>query len=137
MLTEERVIQAVCRVLETHSYKIVGTSSASQHGDDIVAQRAGERLVIEAKGAGSSKPATARYGQEFTGAQVFDHVAKAVLKALREVAKGTARPGVALPDNKHHRNEIRQVQAALEQAGIGVFWVDDDESVILDSPWTL
>lgn len=74
---------------------------------------------------------------EFTANQVFDHVAKAVLKAMRVVAGGQHRAGVALPDNENHRREIERVAPALRQAGIAVFWVNGRYEVQVESPWGL
>jgi Holliday junction resolvase-like predicted endonuclease len=136
-LTEDRVIDAVCRKLSEDGYTIIQRASAVQHGYDIVARKDGRDLIIEAKGAGSSKSGTARYGMEFNSGQVFDHVAKAVLKAMRIVSSHTARAGVALPDNQSHRREIEQVAAALRDAGVAVFWVNDRDEVRIDAPWEL
>jgi hypothetical protein len=137
LLTEDRVVDAVCRLLEVEGFEIVQRATAIQRGYDIVGRRGSTDLVIEAKGAGSSKAGTARFGREFNSGQVFDHVAKAVLKALRIVASGTARAGVALPDNESHRREIELVAPALRQAGVAVFWVNDQDEVRVDSPWKL
>ncbi len=137
MLTEDRVVDAVCRKLVEDGYSIVQRASAVQHGYDIVARKDGRDFVIEAKGAGSSKSGTARYGMEFNGGQVFDHVAKAVLKAMRIVSADTARAGVALPDNQLHRREVEQVASALRRAGVAVFWVNDLDEVRVDAPWQL
>jgi hypothetical protein len=137
MLTEDRVVDAVCRKLVDHGYAIAQRASAVQHGFDIVAQKDGRDLVIEAKGAGSSKSGTARYGMEFNSGQVFDHVAKAVLKAMRIVSAGTARAGVALPDNQAHRREVEQVARALQAAEVAVFWVNDRDEVRVDAPWEI
>lgn len=137
MLTEDRVFDAVCRKLVEAGYSIVERASAVQHGYDIVARKDGLDLVIEAKGAGSSKSGTARFGMEFSSGQVFDHVAKAVLKAMRVVSAGAARAGVALPDNKAHRREVEQVVPALRGAGVAVFWVSDRDEVRVDAPWEL
>lgn len=133
-LTEDQVVDAVCRKLSEDGFVIVQRALATQHGVDIEAQKDGQALMIEAKGAGSSKVGTARYGQEFNSNQVFDHVAKAVLKAMRVVSSGRARAGIALPDNAAHRREVEQVAAAVRLAGITVFWVRDDGEVRIDSP---
>lgn len=101
----------------------------------LVAEKDGVRIEIEAKGAGSSKAGTARYGQHFDKGQVFDHVAKAVLKALRVASAGNALAAVALPDNPDHRAEVQRVAVALHRAGIGVFWVGESGSVVEQSPW--
>ena len=137
VLTEDRVVEAVCQKLVQEGFAIVQRASAIQHGYDIVARKGSVKVVIEAKGAGSSKAGTARFGKEFNSSQVFDHVAKAVLKAMRIVAAGNARAGVALPDNTSHRREVEQVAPALHQAGVGVFWVNEQDGVRVDAPWEL
>ena len=65
--------------LELEGWTILVHATAIQHGHDLVAERGSERLIIEAKG-------TARFGKLFNSNHVFDHVAKAVLKALRFVS---------------------------------------------------
>lgn len=129
VLTEDQVVDAVCRHLVDEGYAIEQRALATQHGFDIVATKDGARLVVEAKGAGSSKAGTARYGAEFNGNQVFDHVAKAVLKALRVVSLGSDEAGIALPDNERHRREVEQVTTALRRVGVTVFWVDEQGRV--------
>jgi hypothetical protein len=65
-------------------YTILHRSYATQHGYDIIAlSRNGVELIIEAKGQTSSIKDTNRYGKEFTPSQKFDHVSKAVIKALQ------------------------------------------------------
>lgn len=121
LIYEDDVIESVCDLLRSHDYTIESTATVQQHGEDIIASSGEQRLIVEAKGEGSSKPHTKRYGNPFTKGQVFDHVAKAVLKALRIASSETARPAIAFPDNDHHRDEIDRVQPALRRAGIGVF----------------
>lgn len=123
MLTEDAVVERTCGALRDLGFEIETQATASQHGPDIVAIRDSLRVVIEAKGAGSSKPGTARYGQEFNSGQVFDHVAKAVLKALREVSAGHHVGGIALPDNAAHRREVGLVRDALIRVGVVTVWV--------------
>lgn len=96
MLTEDEVVDRTCRALERRGFEIVTRATSREHGYDIVASRGPLTLIIEAKGAGSSRPGSNRHGLEFNSGQVFDHVAKAVLKALRVTASGDARAGVAL-----------------------------------------
>jgi len=135
VLTEDEVIDAVRDFLVSRSWQIVTRATAMQRGDDLVAERDGERLVIEAKGAGSSKVGTARYGNTFNKGQVFDHVGKAVLKAMRVVSAGKHRAGVALPGDAAHRAEVAKIRAALDRVGVAVFWVDDNHVVRVESPW--
>jgi hypothetical protein len=137
VLTEDQVVDAVCRMLVDDGYVILARAVVTQHGHDIVGVKDGTTIIIEAKGAGSSKIGTARFGQVFTRNQVFDHVAKAVLKAMRIVSAGEARAAIALPDDANHQREVAQVARALSGAGIGVFWVSATREVRLDAPWLL
>lgn len=134
ILTEDEVIDAVIGYLRLEGWEIKSRATALQHGYDIEAVRLAERLVVEAKGAGSSKAHTQRYGLEFSGGQVFDHVAKAILKALRVVAGGDARAAVAFPDNAAHRKELQQVRAPLMALGIDIFWVSPCGAVRAEGP---
>lgn len=128
------MVDSVRRSLVDAGWTIDQRAGLTDHGHDIVATKDKRRLIIEAKGAGSAKPGSARFGKAFDSGQVFDHVAKAILKALRAVDDGDF-GAVALPADKYHRREIAAVRVSLNQVGIGVFWVDDAEVVELDAPW--
>jgi hypothetical protein len=55
LLTEDEVVAAVRGHLEGAGWVIKTWALAIEHGDDIVAEREGRRLIVEAKGEGSSK----------------------------------------------------------------------------------
>lgn len=69
MLTENDVIDAVCAELFRHGWMIKTTAITRQRGDDIVAEKDGTTLIVEVKGATSSKSGSARHGVEFNGAR--------------------------------------------------------------------
>jgi hypothetical protein len=129
MLFEDDVVAAVVDHWRADGWTIVSTALATQHGDDIVATRDGVRLVVEAKGEGSSKPYTKRYGSTFTPRQAYTHVSVAVLRTLRVVSEGTSTAAIALPADAAHRREVDRVQSALSRLGIRVFWVDQERGV--------
>ncbi len=135
MLYEDDVVDAVCAHLKADGWQIESVAHAHQHGDDIVAVRGDERLVVEAKGAGSSKEGTRRFGQPFNGGQVKTHVGVAVLRALGVASEGAAFAAVALPDNEHHRRIAGRAAPALTKAGVGIFWVDETHHVTAQLPW--
>jgi hypothetical protein len=135
MLTEDNVIDAVRDHLEGLGWTQVNRSLATQRGVDLEMERHGLHVQIEAKGAGSSKAGTARFGQLFNSGQVFDHVAKAVLTTLAVISNGYADGAIALPSNRHHRAQIAKVAETLEQLGIGIFWVDDMRNVTEEWHW--
>ena len=129
MLTEDAVINLLCEHLTADGWKIVSKALPDQRGTDVVATRAGVRLEVEAKGEGSSKAHTARFGQPFNQAQARVHVGEAVLKALAVVAEGKARAAIAFPDGRRHRSLVEPVRPALERLEITVFWVREDGTV--------
>lgn len=133
MLTENDVIEAVCRELSERGWRTRSTATTQQRGDDIVADRGRDTLLVEAKGATSSKEGTARFGVEFNRGQVRTHVGVAILRALRVTSAGVAHAGVAFPDNAAHRREVGAVTTALEKLGIVVFWVCPDRRVTVES----
>lgn len=144
MLTEDQVVDAVRAHLQRSGYTIVSWLRSTERGVDLVARKESDapfELHIEAKGAGSSRVGSARYGVEFNSGQVFDHVAKAVLKALQAAGAPNApverRGGIALPRNRLHLRHVQPVEHALRRAGIAVFWVEQDGAVFVDSDWAI
>ena len=128
MLTEDQVVDAVRSHLEQEGWLIRSFAHAHQHGDDVVAEREGRRLVVEAKGEGSSKEGTRRYGRPFTRNQVGTHVAVATYRALTVVSRGEE-AAIALPENDHHLRAVQSTATALNRLGIRVFWVSSVGSV--------
>jgi hypothetical protein len=103
--------------LELEGWTILVHATAIQHGHDSVAERGSERLIIEAKGAGSSKEGTARFGKLFNSKHVFDPVAKAVLKALRVVADDGLCGAVAFPTTRITAADRADCDCARSPAG--------------------
>jgi len=126
MLFEDTVIEAVIEYLDKDGYRIIQRSTASQQGYDLVAKKEGKRLYVEAKGQTSSKPGTKRYGKEFNSGQKFDHVAKAVLKAMQALTEDKgSESGIALPSDPGHVRLVNSVLPSLKEIGLRVFLVDE------------
>ena len=128
-LYEDDVVRAVINYLASDGWTIDSFALSHQHGDDIVASRGAQHLVIEAKGDGSSKNTSSRFGKPFTRNQVKTHVAVAVVRAMRVSSQGFAFAAVALPASEFHRVEVGRIAVALQLIGIWVFWVAPDHSV--------
>lgn len=105
----------------------------TEPGDDIVAERDGREIRVEAKGEGSEKPHTSRYGKRFSKPQVKNHVAVALYRAAR-MRSSDVRSGVAFPNNADHREMVGPIQAALDDLGIIVFWTNTDGTVVQTLP---
>lgn len=124
------MIDAVSRYLAERGYTEVSRSLATQQGVDLIMSKDGDELHIEAKGAGSSRSTSARYGKTFNSGQVVDHVAKAMLKALEVTALGKHKAAIALPADRLHRSRIERIQPVLDELQIEVFLVDQSGNVV-------
>lgn len=141
-LTENHVVDAVCDYLDRAGWIVEIRRSTTERGADIVARGSEQTLLlVEAKGATSSKPGTARHGRPFSRAQIASHVARAFYTAAASLDKtdvaGRVVAAMALPETKQHRESVEKISPALEQLGIGVFWVTARDRVRLDAPWRL
>ena len=133
LLSEDAVVRAVMAHLEADGWSIESFALSHQHGDDIVATRGVAKLVVEAKGEGSSRPGSRRHGLAFNRNQVGTHVSVAIVRAMRTVSQSDAHAAIALPSNALHRAEIARVASALHLMGVGVYWVTSDGSVELEA----
>ena len=131
-LYENDVVDFVIRYLEVNGFRILSSSDTYSHGYDIVAEKDGKMLYIEAKGQTSSKPGTSRYGKEFNRNQKIDHVSKAIYSALKTKNQLTrSQVGIALPADEVHIELIEAVIPSLKQIGIQVFLVAEKGKVVM------
>lgn len=134
MLNENQVVDAVIKHLEGRGYEFVRKCLTTERGIDIVMKEpaTGRFLLVEAKGATSDREGSARHGKGFSTAQVRSHVARAFYAAaasLQHPDYPGAASAIALPNLDGHRDRIRAIQTALDQLGILVFFVNEDETV--------
>jgi hypothetical protein len=141
MLTEDDVVEAVCRHLGRVGYRIDQRCTTNDRGVDIVAAHpSGVTLRVEAKGETSNHPESNRFGKPFSSSQVSDHVANALYAAAATLGAHSSdkdRVGMAFPDTRLHREYVRRVERATQTLRIVVFWVDTHLSVSVEpAGWT-
>ena len=129
MITENDVVRAVADHLQVQGYRIDRQLSMVERGIDIdaVHPARGERLLVEAKGATSSKVGSSRFGKPFSPNQAKSHVSVAFYcgaKLVQRHAKEGTRVALAFPDDKNHRRLIEDIEAVLGSLNIAVFFVD-------------
>lgn len=115
MLTEDKAINLLCDHLRHNGWTIQRTAMPDQQGIDIEATQAGVRLEVEAKGKGSSKPGTKRYGKPFTRTQVQHRVGEALLTALAVASRDSAQAAIAVPDIRLYHSVADPVLPALHR----------------------
>ena len=134
MLTENDVVKAVASYLTSRGYRVDKECSTIERGIDIDAfhSKNGKRLLIEAKGATSSKTGTSRFGKPFDRGQATVHVSRAfysVVKLRQQHSNEDVRVAMAFPDNVHHRDLIDAIRLSLDLLDIEVYFVSEDLSV--------
>lgn len=129
MLTENDVIAAVVAHLEGQGWTSISVSQTDQRGVDILMERDGSTIAVEAKGGTSSKQGTSRFGQPFTNNQKGSHVSRALYTAVRTVSEDKHRAAIAVPSDEGHERLIAAIRPALRTLEIAVFLVQEDHSV--------
>ncbi len=86
---------------------------------------------MEAKGATSSKPGSARYGKEFDSNQIKTHIGVALVKSFQTLQKyPDSDVIVALPHNRGHRSLIDGMAVPIRNSGVKVVFVENDGHVV-------
>lgn len=136
MLTENDIVQAVARHLESIGYRIESALSTEEHGIDIVAEHpeTKKRVLVEAKGGTSSKKVSNRYGKPFSLNQAKTHVSVAFYWAAKLREKFLSQPedveiALAFPTDEAHPRLVENISSALSTLGITVFFVNEDKQV--------
>jgi hypothetical protein len=143
MLTEPVVLSLLRRFLKARGYTNIVVVNGRTHGDDLRATppKGSFTLHVEAKGQTSSIESSSRFGRPFSHAQIRDHMATAIYKALCMRSQSTPgakrRIALALPDIPSKRNVYAPVASALRELDIGVFWIAPDRSVKFEARWRL
>jgi hypothetical protein len=129
-MTENDVVDAVASYLKAEGWTVTKTCTTEQRGIDLIAERGNEGLFLEAKGGTSSKEGTGRYGKGFSTNQQRDHVANAVLTALKlRSSEPKSRVAIAFPDTSTHRRHITAAADALKTLLIWAYVVHPDHRV--------
>ncbi len=130
MFTENDVIEYVKSHLDKQGYDKLRSCDTTQQGYDIVAEKDGKKLYVEAKGQTSSKQYSNRFNKEFTHSQKKGHVAKAIYKAMKtQTMEKNCEVAIAFPSTDIHIKLIKNVLPQLKKLGILIFIVDDSKRV--------
>lgn len=133
LLDENQVVKCVCDYLKDNNYEIEQSLFTDEKGYDIIANKDGKKLIIEAKGATSSKPGSKRFENGFNWNQVRSHVAVALYAAGQVINSNPEyEVGIALPYNKQHIRAVNEIQRLIVLLKIKIYWVCSDGKVTVD-----
>jgi len=125
ILDEAEVVKRMLTHLQQGGWTIQSWKMPHETGVDIVATQAGVRLEVEAKGEGSSRRGSARYGQRFRPEQVRHRIGEALLTTLATVTMDSGQVAIAVPDVLLYQRYMGPILPRLRQLGIIVFWVGE------------
>lgn len=129
MLNENDVVAIVERFLCEAGWTILQRSNTAQTGPDLEAKHptSARRLFVEAKGATSARPGSARYTKPFNRSQVRDHVANAFYVAAKVPDEHLS--AIAVPRTPEHEDFLEAIRRALVTLKIAVLWIGEDKVV--------
>lgn len=143
MLYELDIIDAVCNELVKRGYLVVSRKSEHKHtGSDIIAKKVDSginlRFFIEAVGETSSQTTSTRHGKPFNRSQIKVHLSELLFTtaqtlSMQKIDGFDYKVGLAIPDNKDHREMIASILPFLESVKIVVFFVQEGHIEIVGS----
>ncbi|HBS86263.1 MAG TPA: hypothetical protein DEA97_06890 [Bacteroidales bacterium] len=129
-MTEDQVVTILMEHLKKENWKIVYYCLGSKHGNDIVAEKQGKTMIVEAKGAMANSQSKIKKREKFDSGQIKTHFGKALVKILEEKEKFPERLyAIAHPDDADIKRAIGKIVPFLGQIGIKHYWVSLNKSV--------
>lgn len=133
MLTENHITELFVTYLNKNNYTEISSLTTKQKGFDITAITPdGKKFYVEVKGETSANENSKRYGQYFTGKQIWSHGAVALFTTLRSMDKPEhqdAQFAMAFPMN--HEPMMLYIKKSMDKLGIQVYFVSEDEVKML------
>jgi hypothetical protein len=129
-LTENEVIQHLINYLENEEWQIESYCLGQKRGNDIVATKDGETLVVEAKGARADDKSPTKRRDKFSGGQIKKHFGYALIKIMGEKYKNPSfNYAIAQPNDDDILKHTANLIPFLKKLDIGHYWVSADGSI--------
>ncbi|MCV9960276.1 hypothetical protein OIU34_00035 [Pararhizobium sp. BT-229] len=130
---EDEVCELVAGWFDTNDFK-TDWVKAGRRGLDIEAthRQTGQRFIVEAKGATTSKRDSLHHGREYDQNGAYNRVSQAFWMASRWVClelHKDANVGIALPSTYHFDNHSKPIENACRLLGIAIFRVDFERKI--------
>lgn len=132
-LTEDKTVLLLIAYLNSKDYDIISYCLGQKRGYDIIAEKNGQKLIIEVKGAKANKDSPTKRREYFDSGQIKTHFGKAIVKSLETKVKfPNSKIAIAHPDDKDIKKAIGELIHEINKFGITHFWVNPNGSVIED-----
>lgn len=132
-VSEDEVCELVAGWFKANDFD-VDWVKAGRRGIDIDAihQQTGQRFIVEAKGATTSKRDSPHYGREYDQNGAYNRVSQAFWMASHWACLEQYRDAniaIALPSTRHFDNHSQPIENACRLLGISIFRVNFDRSI--------
>lgn len=123
-LTENETILLLIQYLKSKDWKIESYCLGQTRGCDIVAERKGEKMYIEVKGARADEKSPTKRREYFNSGQIKTHFGKAIVKILSDkYLNPSGNFAIAHPDDNDIKRAIGNLTPYLKDLKIKHFWV--------------
>lgn len=126
-LTENETILLLIPHLEEKGWNIISYCLGQERGCDIVAEKEGEEMYIEVKGARADDNSPTKKREYFNSGQIKTHFGKAIVKILSDkYSNPTSKFAIAHPDDLDIKKAIGNLTPYLKDLDIKHFWISKD-----------
>lgn len=123
-LTEDQTVELLIEWLKDKGYNITSYCLGQKRGYDIVAEKDGQKLIVEVKGAKASDDAPTKKRKYFNSGQIKTHFGKAIVKTMEtKVSFPNDLVAIAHPFDDDIIKAIGYVVPQLERLNIIHYWV--------------
>jgi len=127
-LTEDETIMILMDDLKIKGWFIESHCLGQTRGCDIIAERNGEKMYIEVKGAKANDKSPTKRREYFDSGQIKTHFGKAIVKILNDKhLKPNSQFAIAHPNDVEIKKAIGHLTPFLKDLNIKHFWVDVNE----------
>ena len=130
-MTEDEVVDFLATWLSNKGWEILEKCKGQEKGNDILAKKEGQTLMVEAKGAKGNPKSPTTTRPQFDSTQIKVHLGEAIVKFLEFRNKNPeAKIGIAQPDDPYIRNVLKSAIPGVKKIGISLFWVTSATDII-------
>jgi hypothetical protein len=127
-LTENETILLLIPYLESKGWNIESHCLGQTKGCDIIAEKDGEKMYIEVKGAKADDKSPTKKREYFNSGQIKTHFGKAIVKILSDKhLNPVGNFAIAHPDDGDIKKAIGNLIPYLKDLNIKHFWVSKNE----------
>lgn len=123
-LTEDQTVELMMKHLQKDGWQITNFCLGQKRGYDIVAEKGGETMRVEVKGAMANLYSPTKRRKHFDSGQIKSHFGRALVKTMETIELFPDDiAAIAHPDDVDIRRAIGELVPQLQSLGIKHYWI--------------